>query len=161
MGLYGYGVIDAGLAISMNTAWRGLETRGGIDSKITLRSNYFAGQWDWVKFTDQDIGICSVSLYPASPSRRRPSPLPSSVPPKRMLVGPCPPTHASSYLLRDAMERRGRSRVVSSTAALRKSHYHQRQLYYSHCPTNPPSPSPSPSPVRSTKYVPTNPPHSP
>lgn len=48
-----------------------------------------------------------------------------------MLAGPYPPTHPSSDLFRDAMERRGRSRAVPATTATRKSHRHQRQLY---CP---------------------------
>lgn len=61
-----------------------------------------------------------------------------------MLAGPHPPTHATSNIFYEAMERRGRSRAVSKTAAIRKSHPHQRQLYYSHYPSLPPSPSPSP-----------------
>ena len=68
-----------------------------------------------------------------------------------MLDGPHPQMPASSYLFRDAMERRGRSRAIPTTAAIRKNHHHQRQLYYSHYPTNPRSPSPSP--VSSPEYV--------
>ena len=52
------------------------------------------------------------------------------------------------------MERRGRSRTVSTAAALRKSHQHQRQLYYARYATS--SPSSSPSPVRSPECVPSN-----
>jgi hypothetical protein len=74
-----------------------------------------------------------------------------------MLAGPYTPTHASSCLFRDAMERRGRSRAIPTTAAIRKRHHHQRQLYYSHHPTNPPSPSLSP--IRSPQYVSSSFPH--
>lgn len=59
--------------------------------------------------------------------------------------------HASPYFFRDAMERRGRSRAIPTSAAVRKSHHHQRQLYCSRYSINPPSPSPSP--VRSPQYV--------
>ncbi|KAF9786740.1 hypothetical protein BJ322DRAFT_1019351 [Thelephora terrestris] len=62
-----------------------------------------------------------------------------------MLAGPYPPTHASSFSFNDAMERRGRSRAVPTTTAIRKSYRHQRQLYYSHNPVSPPSPSLSPA----------------
>jgi len=105
----------------------------------------------------KDIGICSDYLIP-----RCTLPLPSLPSPvDTMLVGPYPPTHGSSYHICDAMERRGRSRTIPTTAAIRKSLRHQRQLYYSHYPTNPLSPSPSPSPVRSPQYVSLVSPHSP
>lgn len=71
-----------------------------------------------------------------------------------MLSGPHPPTHASSYLFHDAMERRGRSRAIPTTTAIRKSYRHQRQLYYSHNPVDPPSRSLSPA--SSPRYVPLN-----
>jgi len=106
----------------------------------------------------KDIGICSVYFNtPFHP----PAPVPALPPVDKMLVGPYPPTHGSSYLFRDAMERRGRSRAIPTTAVIRKSHRHQRQLYYSHYPANPPSPSPSPSPVRSPLYVSLDSPHFP
>ena len=122
------------------------EARGGIESKITLRQqpHRYGNPCD-------------------SPERYRPSPvylIPLLPPPllspllrpvDKMLAGPYPPTHVSSCLFRDAMERRGRSRAVPTTAAIRKSRPHQRQLYYSHYPQNPPSLSPSP--VRSQRYV--------
>ena len=98
---------------------------------------------------DEISATCPAYLIPCLPSPL-PPPLPFR-PVDSMLAGPYPPAHGSSYLFHDAMERRGRSRAVPITAVTRKSHHHQRQLYYSRCPPNPPSLSPSP--VRSLQYV--------
>ena len=98
----------------------------------------------------RDIGTCSAYLYSPLATAAATSSLPFR-PVDSMLVGPYPPTHGSSYLFRDAMERRGRSRAVPTTAVIRKSHHHQRQLYYSRGPPNPRTPSPSPT--RSLQYV--------
>ena len=76
-----------------------------------------------------------------------------------MLAGPYPPTHQSTHLFRDAMERRGRSRAVPTTTAIRKSHRHQRQLYCPRYYTNPRSSSLSA--VSSPQCVPSNIPHFP
>ena len=98
----------------------------------------------------RDIGICSAYLYSPLATTAATSSLPFR-PADSMLVGPYPPTHGSSYLFCDAMERRGRSRAVPTTAVIRKSHHHQRLLYYSRRPPNPRTPSPSPT--RSLQYV--------
>ena len=98
----------------------------------------------------RDIGTCSAYLYSPLATAAATSSLPFR-PVDSMLVGPYPPTHGSSYLFCDAMERRGRSRAVPTTAVIRKSHHHQRQLYYSRGPPNPRTPSPSPT--RSLQYV--------
>jgi len=134
-----------------------VETEGGIDSKITSRRTFYGSATqirDRLRFAEKDIGTCSRPVnISTTPRLYLPDPL-SFPPPLRsteMLVGPCPPTHPSSYLFRDAMERRGRSRAIPTTAVIRRSHHHQRQLYYSHYSTNPPSPSLSP--VRSPQYV--------
>lgn len=128
------------------------ETEGGIDSnsKITLRNDRCASATqirDRMRFVCQgpepdplhnpSLVIHPLPLLPFSPQASRPVHL-------SMLAGPYTPTHASSRLFHDAMERRGRSRAIPTTAAIRKSRHHQRQLYYSHYPPNPRSPSLSP-----------------
>jgi len=92
----------------------------------------------------RDIGTRPVYLYTPLATTATTSSLPFR-PVDSMLVGPYPPTHGSSYLFHDAMERRGRSRAVPTTAVIRKSHHHQRQLYYSRYSPNPRPPSPSPT----------------
>lgn len=145
-----YAMIDASrvvnrVVISRNCSMAGVETKGGIDSKITSRRDFYGPMGLGAIDYRHPLRVLNPPCATACRLSRPPRPV------DRMLVGPYPPTHGSSYLFPDAMERRGRSRAVPKSAATRRSHHHQRQLYYSHFPPNPFSPSPSP--VRSPQYV--------
>lgn len=142
-----YGMIDAKGYLDGRSMASG--NQGGYRFKDYLEAVTFVGQpHGYGTDCDFTAEISASVPFPYNNTplvSSRPAAIPPPLPSTEMLVGPHPPTHASC-LFRDAMERRGRSRAIPTTAAIRKSHHHQRQLYYSHYSINP---SPSRSPVRS------------